>query len=215
MPWITPEDAPGGNVCYKIWLPYGVEYEAAAIGAILSLAEEENWEQVAGQTPELVAGAFWDTFNETILWRPCMPLGIVQAYGGDVLPDGWLWCDRASYETDGEYADLFAVIGYNFGQDGDKFRVPAMDDRFFRFRSEELPVGGLGGNSLINVDEAATHPHEHSIPSTITTLNDIPVGVVPVLTPGVLPTLTGSFGGGGKLNNKPPYVHFHAIINYR
>jgi microcystin-dependent protein len=214
-PWVTPSDPPGDLICRKLWLPEGVAYEAAAVGAILQLAESENWEEVTGETAEDVAAAFFEAFNKTVLWEPCMPIGCVQAYGGSVLPDGWLWCNWALYDHDGEHAALFDVIGYDFGQSGDQFRVPNLANRFIYFRDEEDPVGGLGGNSLINVNEAATHPHAHTIPATITTLNDIPVGAVPVLTPGIGTQNTGSFGGGVKLNNKPPYQKFHAIINYR
>ena len=42
------------------------------------------------------------------------PVGAISAFGGTVQPDGWLMCNGAAVPR-GQYPDLYAVIGTNFG----------------------------------------------------------------------------------------------------
>ena len=69
-----------------------------------------------------------------------IPVGTILPYGGDVSAkdardklenDGWLACDGWSYSTN-DYKNLYDAIGYAFGKDGDKFRVPDLRGRFAR-----------------------------------------------------------------------------------
>lgn len=79
------------------------------------------------------------------LWADC-PIGTINAFGGATAPEGWLLCQgQALSRTD--YADLFAVIGTNYGAgDGSTtFNLPDM--------REAAPVGaGTSTRSTI-----ATH----------------------------------------------------------
>ena len=81
------------------------------------------------------------------LWADC-PLGTINAFGGSTAPEGWLLCQgQAISRTD--YADLFAVIGTNFGSgDGSTtFNLPDM--------REAAPVGA--GTNVLNAGSIATH----------------------------------------------------------
>lgn len=51
--------------------------------------------------------------------------GIYIPYGGDILPEGWLWCDGSALVR-ADYTELFARIGTKFGQgDGSTtFNIP-------------------------------------------------------------------------------------------
>lgn len=51
--------------------------------------------------------------------------GVYVPYGGDILPQGWLWCDGSAISRI-DYAELFARIGTTFGQgDGSTtFNIP-------------------------------------------------------------------------------------------
>lgn len=94
----------------------------------------------------------YDSTNEILkliaggtLWADC-PLGTINAFGGTTAPKGWLLCQgQAISRTD--YADLFAVIGTNFGSgDGSTtFNLPDM--------REAAPVGA-GTNATNTI---ATH----------------------------------------------------------
>ena len=59
------------------------------------------------------------------------PTGVVQAYAGSTIPDGWLLCDGSAVSRT-DYADLYAVIGDTYG-DGDgsnTFNLPNLVDKF-------------------------------------------------------------------------------------
>lgn len=79
------------------------------------------------------------------LWADC-PLGTINAFGGTTAPEGWLLCQGQAISRT-EYADLFAVIGTNFGAgDGSTtFNLPDM--------REAAPVGA-GTNATNTI---ATH----------------------------------------------------------
>ena len=98
------------------------------------------------------------------LWADC-PLGTINAFGGTTAPEGWLLCQgQAISRTD--YADLFAVIGTNFGSgDGSTtFNLPDM--------REAAPVGagtstrsGIATHDTYNVgefkdDQFQSHIHD-------------------------------------------------------
>lgn len=81
-----------------------------------------------------------------------IPPGTIWMYGGSSAPSGWLICDGSNVSRS-TYADLFAVIGTDFGNTGGAgttFNVPD-------FRSR-VPVGvgtGTGGGST---DTTGTFP---------------------------------------------------------
>jgi hypothetical protein len=60
-------------------------------------------------------------------------VGTISAYGGNTAPTGWLLCDGTAVSQT-TYADLFAVIGCNFGCSGGNFNLPDLRGRFLRGR---------------------------------------------------------------------------------
>lgn len=64
--WLTPDDAPGTLVCHQVFVPAGMEYEAALKGALLLLAEVHNWEKVGTSEPQDIADAFFAAFMATV-----------------------------------------------------------------------------------------------------------------------------------------------------
>lgn len=61
----------------------------------------------------------------------CVPVGVVQAFAGNTLPDGWLACDGSAVSRT-TYADLYAVIGdtYGAGDGNTTFNLPNLVDKF-------------------------------------------------------------------------------------
>ena len=60
-----------------------------------------------------------------------VPIGVVQAFAGNTVPNGWLLCDGSAVSRT-DYADLYAVIGATYG-DGDgstTFNLPDLVDKF-------------------------------------------------------------------------------------
>lgn len=69
----------------------------------------------------------------TLTWdgQPLLPVGIVQAFAGTTIPNGWLLCDGSAVSRT-DYADLYAVIGdtYGAGDGSTTFNVPNLVDKF-------------------------------------------------------------------------------------
>ena len=59
------------------------------------------------------------------------PIGVIQAYSGTTIPNGYLLCDGASYKV-ADYPDLYAVIGNTYGGDTENFNVPNLLDKFIQ-----------------------------------------------------------------------------------
>ncbi|MBK7055668.1 MAG: tail fiber protein [Leptospiraceae bacterium] len=99
-------------------------------------------------------------------------VGTISAYGGNTAPTGWLLYDGTAVSQT-TYADLFAVIGCNFGCSGGNFNLPDLRGRFLRGRdggsgrdpdSGARTAMGVGGNTADNVgsvqvDELKSHTH--------------------------------------------------------
>jgi microcystin-dependent protein len=60
-----------------------------------------------------------------------VPVGCVQAYAGNTLPNGWLLCDGSAVSRT-DYADLYAVVGdtYGNGDGSTTFNLPDLVDKF-------------------------------------------------------------------------------------
>lgn len=112
------------------------------------------------------------------------PIGTVIPYGAEVNQSnraalyarGWLLCDGQSYPQTGDQADLFAVIGRNFGGDTTNFRVPDLRGLFPRGVDHQRgrdpdagsrsPVGTLGAAQVGSLQTPAT-----ALPRTAMTLS--------------------------------------------
>lgn len=77
-----------------------------------------------------------------------MPVGTVLPYAGTTIPPGWLLCDGTAYSISGDQKDLFAAIGYTYGNDGTtaKFKVPDLRGSFVQGATSfpYEPVGTRG-----------------------------------------------------------------------
>jgi microcystin-dependent protein len=82
------------------------------------------------------------------------PIGSITMFGGATAPFGWLLCNGAGVSTT-TYANLFAVIGYNFGGSGATFNLPNLFNVFPR-----------GGISIATTGTTNSTIHITAIPST-------------------------------------------------
>jgi hypothetical protein len=115
---------------------------------------------------------------------PC-PTGSIQAFAGDELPDGWLWCWGDAISRT-EYSDLYRVIGVNFGNgDGSTtFNLPDTRGMFLRGVSGDsgndpdahLRVNEHGGNTGNNVGST----QEYAVPIVTGTFKSFDRGVTGV-----------------------------------
>jgi len=73
------------------------------------------------------------------------PVGVVQAFAGSTVPDGWLLCDGSAVSRT-DYADLYAAIGDTYG-DGDgstTFNLPDLADKFIQGNATAGTVKSAG-----------------------------------------------------------------------
>lgn len=91
-----------------------------------------------------------------------MPVGMMLPHAGQVAPIGILYCDGRSLSTT-TYADLFAVIGYEFGGSGANFNLP---------NTEGVVIAGTGPSNIhASTAGSDTHtltvgelpPHTHNV----------------------------------------------------
>lgn len=70
--------------------------------------------------------------DNTIQTTAMPPIGTVLMYACEGSPAGWLDCDGSLFsKDDAEMIDLFNIIGYTYGGDGESsFRVPDLNGRF-------------------------------------------------------------------------------------
>lgn len=100
--------------------------------------------------------------------------GIYVPYGGDILPQGWLWCDGSALSR-ADYSGLFARIGTTFGQgDGSStFNIPDFTGGRF-----------IEGDSLSGVYKNAGLPNiKGSLTENYITNNSVASGAFSISTP--------------------------------
>lgn len=112
-----------------------------------------------------------------------VPPGVICGYTGLTAPAGWLLCDGMLYLHDNAaYSDLFAVIGYKYGEGGfSEFRVPDTRGQFIRGWGDLPSISFIPGNVTIGTDEidfAAAKFRHTGIPVRFTTDDTLPTPLV-------------------------------------
>lgn len=107
-----------------------------------------------------------------------VPAGTIMPFGGnaDKIPAGWVACSGQSYNpADPAYAKLFSVIGFNWGNDNGKFRVPQLEGVFLRgvggsqgYDPDKngriaLDIYGRAGNQVGSYQRGEIQGHNHGI----------------------------------------------------
>lgn len=88
------------------------------------------------------------------LKKELCPLGTIQAFAFDRIPNGWLLCDGKSLKIN-EYPELYQAIGTTFGGDGvKKFALPDLRSKFIRGWDKRIRKFGSD-------EDDAFQGHEH------------------------------------------------------
>lgn len=175
-----------------------------------------------GQTGDISYSAPVNSVNgmqgDVVISTAADPAGTVKMFAGSSAPSGYLPCD-GQYYYQYSYPDLFAVIGYTYGQSGDYFAVPDLRGRF--------PVGAgtspntgttynlsqAGGEEThtLTTDEMPSHAHGYyqtnSMGSSFQSGSDYGINEVSGNS-------TDSAGGNMPHENRPPYLALNFIIKY-
>lgn len=96
--------------------------------------------------------------------------GMGMDFWGTILPNGWLWADGSLYEP-ADYPNLFAAIGYTYGQSGTKFAVPDKRGRVSvgAGTGVDLTSRSLGqtfGEERVTLTNTEMPSHTHSVTQT-------------------------------------------------
>ena len=130
-----------------------------------------------------------------------VPIGTIVPYAGTKIPAGWLACDNASYPTT-TYPQLYAAIGYTYGTDDTKYRVPDTRGVFMRgidataTRDTNRPAG--------SIQLSGTVPDTNSVFTGASTSATGGVGYVPAPLAG---QQNHVLTGDGKW--QPSLIHIH------
>lgn len=89
-----------------------------------------------------------------------VPPGAVMTFAMQTPPAGWLAAD-GRYLDNGQYPDLFAAIGYTYGQSGTKFRLPDLRGEFVRGWDDGRGIDD--GRQLGSWQDDALQGHWHNI----------------------------------------------------
>ena len=158
-----------------------------SVGSSITVADSDGVVVNDGGTMKSVPASDFRTY--------IMPAGSVIPYAGTSAPTGFLFCDGSSVSRS-TYADLFAVIGTEYGtpDDGSTFKLPDLRGRVVAGKDDmggssanrlTDQSGGLNGDTLGDTGGSETHTlttaqlasHTHSFSDTdsitaMTFLND-------------------------------------------
>lgn len=157
--------------------------------------------------------AFLETWQKSVKWERCMPVGSIIYFAAATAPDGFLVCDGASYDTD-DFSELFDAIGYLWGGSGSDFNTPDLREVFPLGAGGSVSVADSGGEKEHQTTVSEMPSHDHSLDAVI--IPSAPAGVTPTYGYNAIALLaTNSRGGGQAHNNMPPYVALLPVIAYR
>lgn len=152
---------------------------------------------------------------------PTVPTGMITAYAGVNVPDGWLVCDGTSYRKR-DFPALAAVLGAT--GTGSEFMVPDLRGRFLMGTSDAHPLASSGGEEahVLTEEEMPTHSHRVVGPGSWESGagiwgSNVGAGsgwtIASYYQAGALGRLEATPAGGGKAhNNLPPFYTVVYII---
>lgn len=105
-----------------------------------------------------------------------IPPGTIWMYGGSSAPAGWAQCrGQVVSTTDPTYVDLFAAIGYTFGDPGGgNFNLPKFDSNVpvgSGYGTGDFGMGKTGGNADDGPEHDHTVTHSHGMNNHVHSLN--------------------------------------------
>lgn len=204
MPYLTPETIPPGKICRALRIPNNQDIIACVTGALEQLTFAYNWEKYGAVTPDEIAAAMTDLFDNFVFQRErCQLIGTIIAAATEDAPPGTLLCDGATY-VGTDYPLLFAAIAAEF-KSGANFTVPDLRNRVIMSEGPGFAFSQDGGEMEVALLEGQLASHAHETGNSLTALALAP-GELPVLVPNPIPTITGFTGGDQGHNNLQPFI---------
>lgn len=170
-----------------------------------------NW--LSDNNPlDSISDSDWDEIQaavDNLLYEAKNPMiGFIAAFATATLPAGVLACDGSIYDRV-DYPNLYAALDTVFILDADSFRVPDLRGRTVIGAGAGAGLttraaGDTGGEEthILLISELAIHVHsvaDHGVSLAVAP------GELPVSTPSLFPTTTGSTGSDDPHENMQPF----------
>ena len=159
-----------------------------------------------------------------------IPIGVIVPFAGTTAPSGWAMCHGGGIPV-ADYPELFAMIGYTYGGEGDVFGVPDMRTRIpVGHDARNAPfntMGAKGGQAEVRLTAKQLPAHAHAQRVTANVEGGSSGGIRrdhnQAVSQSKLKSFkayaqgvnTGSSGGGQAHNNLQPYIVLEYIIKLK
>ncbi len=206
MPYLTPTSTPPASNCRRLFIPNDMRMIAALLGQLGELTEEENWEQLAGDTSVADTVALWKTIYEQFSRGTFCMIGAIVPILNDTTPDNMLLCDGSTFAK-ADYPELYAVLPAALIIDPATGQLPDLREAFVIGASATITEHTTGGEATHTLTVAEMPAHDHLYDKETFNIDVESVGIPDPTGVGLphLPTLTSSTGSGDAHENTPPY----------
>jgi microcystin-dependent protein len=223
LEYATPDTIPAETICRTLFIPNERKIIGAVTGALNTLLDPENWEQLGTKTPDEMVAGLQDMVDNFSLDGECevipltLPVGLIMPFAGDTLPDGMLACDGAQY-TQAAYPALYDALDPVFVNTGNQtFVVPDLRGRTVigvgqgsGLSSRAINSSGGEENHVLTILEIPKHSHNFALGNDLAT-----AGAMPMRSSG-LAAFTGQTldTGGSNVphNNMQPFRALNYVI---
>lgn len=204
--WLTPDSSELEENLRKRFITLPGSLFVYISGALMMLAEVENWEDFGDLTAQETADYFSDIFDEYTQSEYKM-VGQITAWVRDIaMPNGWLPMTGQTLAQD-DYPELAAVVPAAWLV-STNIVLPDLRGAFLAMSGAvgaTAALGAMGGANLktLSLSEMPPHTHDYNIKNGTALAA---AGAVSVVTPGNTIASTDTSGGGAAFDNRPSYL---------
>ena len=220
---------------YVINIPDSAQWAALVRGALSGFQFDYFWDKDTGDVDGAVSAGnqlqaqstldnrFPIPYQEIVVMA--VPVGTVLVWPGPLstIPDTYRDCD-GDYLDPTAFPELFAAIGYTWGQLGVAFRLPQPANRFILAVDNvtgNTDLADIGGASTVALSTSELPAHQHGMHNHYSGDAGAPFGSAGFAVGAFFKqgtgtyygqSQTGSLGSGSPHQNMPPYMAFNFII---
>lgn len=187
---------------------------ALCLSAITLIKNREDW----SDNGNALTDSQWDNIENIVALGT---LELMSSLVGVIFPSvmatisafKFLPCDGGIYNKS-DFPLLYEAIDPTFIISGTQFFVPDMRSRFPVGTGGAYALNDTGGSDSVTLSTGQIPPHSHGYDQVIPSV-DIGSAGVPIpsgVSQPFIPAITGSSGGGGSHENRPPFVALNYII---